>query len=144
MRQLIEKIKEQFDVILFDCPPILGLSDASLLSELAQGSIIVTQHRKFPRSMLVRVKTALQNIGTPCLGAVLNQVDVKYDETYLYYTSYGHYYTNRKSKAGARDLVAVSSHSESSEPASTNGSKPERTGQTSDQRLPADPTDDAY
>ena len=139
MRRLIEKIKEQFDVVLFDCPPILGLSDASLLSELAQGSIIVTQHRKFPRSMLVRVKAALQNIGTPCLGAVLNQVDVKYDETYLYYTSYGHYYSNRKSKARDRNLVAVSSDLES-----TNGTKPERTGPASNQRPPADRTDDAY
>jgi len=139
MRRLIEKIREQFDVILFDCPPILGLSDASLLSELAQGSIIVTQHRKFPRSMLVRVKTALENIGTPCLGAVLNQVDVKYDETYLYYTSYGHYYSNRNSKARDRSLVAVSSDSESA-----NGTKPERAGQASNQRPPADLTDDAY
>ena len=138
MRQLVQKAKQEFDVVLFDCPPILGLSDASLLSELAEASIIVTQHRKFPRSMLVRVKAALQNIGTTCLGAVLNQVDVKYDETYLYYTSYGHYYSNRKSKARVRELATVGTETKSPGASSTNGSKP------SGQRPPTDSTDDVY
>jgi polysaccharide biosynthesis transport protein len=143
MRQLVEKTKQQFDLVLFDCPPILGLSDASLLSELAEGSIIVTQHRKFPRSMLVRVKSALQNIGTTCLGAVLNQVDVKYDETYLYYTSYGHYYSNRRSKGQVRELASVGSDL-ASPAASANGSKPGKSSKPSGKRPLDDFTEDVY
>jgi polysaccharide biosynthesis transport protein len=144
MRQLVEKIKSDFDVVLLDCPPILGLSDASLLSELADGSIIVAQHRKFPRSMLLRVKAALQNIGNTCLGAVLNQVDVKYDDTYLYYTSYGHYYSNRKPKAGGRELAVVGKVQASPEPSSSNGSQLERSSQPSAGRPAQDLTDDVY
>ena len=148
MRQLVQKVKSQFDVVLFDCPPILGLSDASLLSELAEGAIIVAQHRKFPRSMLVRVKAALQNIGTNCLGAVLNQVDVKYDETYLYYTSYGHYYSNRyssrQSKPRIRELAPVGTEPESPGASSPNGSKPDRPGSRPGQRPSSDLNDDVY
>jgi succinoglycan biosynthesis transport protein ExoP len=93
MRELVDTVKDWFDVVIFDCPPILGVSDSLVVSALAEGSIIVTQHRKFPRSMLIRVKAALQNIGTKCLGVVLNNVDVKHDNNYQYYTSYSQYYT---------------------------------------------------
>jgi polysaccharide biosynthesis transport protein len=98
MRELIQTIKDWFDVVIFDCPPILGVSDAVVVSALVESSIIVAQHRRFPRSMLVRVKAALENIGTNCLGVVLNNVDVKHDNTYQYYTSYSQYYYS-KSKA---------------------------------------------
>jgi succinoglycan biosynthesis transport protein ExoP len=96
MRETVATVKDWFDVVIFDCPPILGVSDALIVSALVDGSIIVAQHRKFPRSMLVRVKAALQNIGTKCLGVVLNNVDVKHDNNYQYYTSYSQYYTKPK------------------------------------------------
>jgi polysaccharide biosynthesis transport protein len=102
MHELVDRMKEWFDVVIFDCPPILGVSDALLVSALAEGSLIVAQHRKFPRSMLIRVKGALQGIGTKCLGVVLNNVDVKQDNTYQYYTSYSQYYSNSRSKSKPR------------------------------------------
>jgi polysaccharide biosynthesis transport protein len=102
MHELVDRMKEWFDVVIFDCPPILGVSDALLVSALAEGSLIIAQHRKFPRSMLIRVKGALQGIGTKCLGVVLNNVDVKQDNTYQYYTSYSQYYSNSRSKSKPR------------------------------------------
>jgi polysaccharide biosynthesis transport protein len=98
MRELVDTVKEWFDVVIFDCPPILGVSDALIVSALAEGALIVAQHRRFPRSMLIRVKGALQGIGTKCLGVVLNNVDVKQDNTYQYYTSYSQYYSKPKPK----------------------------------------------
>jgi hypothetical protein len=73
---------------------------------LAEGSLIVAQHRKFPRSMLIRVKGALQGIGTKCLGVVLNNVDVKQDNTYQYYTSYSQYYSNSRSTPRSKQKPA--------------------------------------
>jgi polysaccharide biosynthesis transport protein len=102
MHELVDTTKEWFDVVIFDCPPVLGVSDALLVSALAEGSLIVAQHRKFPRSMLIRVKGALQGIGTKCLGVVLNNVDVKQDNTYQYYTSYSQYYSNSRSNSKPR------------------------------------------
>ncbi len=92
MVELIEEVKGRFDIIFFDSPPILGVSDASVLSSAMDLTIIVVQHRRFPRAMLHRVKQAITNVGGDILGVVLNNVDVRHDQHYEYYTSYYNYY----------------------------------------------------
>lgn len=92
MVELIEEVKGRFDIIFFDSPPILGVSDASVLSSAMDLTIIVVQHRRFPRAMLQRVKQAITNVGGNILGVVLNNVDVRHDQHYEYYTSYYNYY----------------------------------------------------
>lgn len=92
MVELIEEVKGRFDIIFFDSPPILGVSDASVLSSAMDLTIIVVQHRRFPRAMLHRVKQAITNVGGNILGVVLNNVDVRHDQHYEYYTSYYNYY----------------------------------------------------
>jgi polysaccharide biosynthesis transport protein len=138
MRKLVDTVKERFDVVIFDCPPILGVSDALIVSAIAEGSLIVAQHRKFPRSMLIRVKGALQGIGTKCLGVVLNNVDVKHDNTYQYYTSqyytsYSQYYSKPRPKQKPKEkptkLSPVSRVKKETQPEptlSTNGAEAEK------------------
>jgi succinoglycan biosynthesis transport protein ExoP len=92
MLDLIKDVKTRFDIAFFDSPPILGVSDASVLSSEMDLTIIVVQHRRFPKSMLQRVKQAIENVGGTILGVVLNNVDVRHDEYYGYYTSYYNYY----------------------------------------------------
>ena len=99
MEQLIKAARERFDIIVVDSPPILGVSDASILSSLVDGSIIVVQHRRFPRAMLTRVKKTIKSIDTRAVGVVLNQVDVRQDKNYRYYTSYNQYYSERNNGA---------------------------------------------
>ena len=110
MEHLVEAAKERFDVVIFDSPPILGVSDASIIASLVDGSIVVVQHRRFPRSMLLRVKKAIQNVGGEILGVVLNNVNIRYDRHYEYYTSYTHYYT--KPKNGRKQPVKVAANVE--------------------------------
>jgi len=93
MSELIEDVKSRFDLVLIDSPPILGVSDASVLANEADMTIIVVQHRKLPRHMLMRVKQAVENVGGNVLGVVLNNVDVRSDNQYSYYTSYYTYYS---------------------------------------------------
>lgn len=92
MIDLIAQVKNRYDIALFDSPPILGVSDASVLVRALDLTIIVVQHRRFPRAMLQRVKQAVQNVGGQILGVVLNNVDVRHDQYYEYYTNYYHYY----------------------------------------------------
>ncbi|MFT4549747.1 MAG: succinoglycan biosynthesis transport protein ExoP, partial [Verrucomicrobiales bacterium] len=92
MSELITEVKSRFDLVLIDSPPILGVSDASVLASEVDLTMIVIQHRKLPRSMLVRVKEAVENVGGNLLGVVLNNVDVRSDSQYQYYTSYYTYY----------------------------------------------------
>jgi polysaccharide biosynthesis transport protein len=104
MSELIADVKNRFDLVLIDSPPILGVSDASVLASEVDLTIVVIQHRKLPRNMLLRVKAAIENVGGNLLGVVLNNVDVRSDSQYQYYTSYYTYYspTNVDTKAKAR------------------------------------------
>jgi capsular exopolysaccharide synthesis family protein len=104
MIELIEDVKTRFDIVFFDSPPILGVSDASVLASAVDLTLIVVQHRRFPRAMLQRVKQAVLNVGGNILGVVLNNVDVRHDQHYEYYTSYYNYYSrpskNTRKRAG--------------------------------------------
>jgi len=93
MSELITDVKNRFDLVLIDSPPILGVSDASVLASEVDLTMIVIQHRKLPRSMLMRVKQAIENVGGNLLGVVLNNVDIRSDSQYQYYTSYYTYYS---------------------------------------------------
>lgn len=92
MSELIQDVKQRFDLVLIDSPPILGVSDASVLASEVDLTMIVVQHRKLPRNMLMRVKQAVESVGGHVIGVVLNNVDVRSDSQYQYYTSYYTYY----------------------------------------------------
>ena len=92
MMTLIEELKTRFDMVLIDAPPILGISDSSVIVRAVDLTAIVIQHRRFPRSMLIRVKNAVLNAGGNLLGAVLNNVDIRLDQYYQYQTNYYGYY----------------------------------------------------
>jgi Mrp family chromosome partitioning ATPase len=92
MSELIADVKQRFDLVLVDSPPILGVSDASVLASEVDLTMIVVQHRKLPRNMLLRVKQAVENVGGNVIGVVLNNVDIRSDSQYQYYTSYYTYY----------------------------------------------------
>ena len=111
MSELIQDVKERFDLVLVDSPPILGVSDASVLASEVDLTMIVVQHRKLPRNMLIRVKQAVENVGGHVMGVVLNNVDVRSDSQYQYYTSYYTYYAPSTGEELARDSSVASSGS---------------------------------
>ena len=104
MSELVQDVKQRFDIVLIDSPPILGVSDAAVIASEADLTMIVVQHRKLPRHMLMRVKQAVENVGGHVIGVVLNNVDVRSDSQYQYYTSYYTYYspTNTDAKPSQR------------------------------------------
>jgi capsular exopolysaccharide synthesis family protein len=105
MSDMIAELKTRYDIIFFDSPPMLGVSDASVLASEVDQTIIVVQHRRFPRAMLTRVKQAVLGVGGTVLGVVLNNVDLKHDQNYYYYTNYYGYYQprdNEKRRGGSR------------------------------------------
>lgn len=102
MVDLIADVKSRFDLVLIDSPPILGVSDASVLANLADITMIVVQHRKLPRHMLMRVKQSVENVGGKVVGVVLNNVDLRSDAQYQYYTSYYTYYSPTNSPNGGQ------------------------------------------
>ena len=107
MVEMIAKAKGLYDLVFFDSPPILGVSDGSVLASEVDVTIMVVQHRRFPRAMLQRVKQAVQHAGGTLIGVVLNNVDTKHDEGYNYYNTYNDYYNpRRKEKESAQRETA--------------------------------------
>ncbi len=106
MSELIQDVKQRFDLVLVDSPPILGVSDASVLASEVDLTMIVVQHRKLPRNMLIRVKEAVENVGGHVIGVVLNNVDVRSDNQYQYYTSYYTYYAPTTGDDQPKEQVA--------------------------------------
>jgi succinoglycan biosynthesis transport protein ExoP len=78
LAELVEMAKEWFDLVIFDCPDMLDAKDASAIGALAEGSIIVARHRRFPRSKIISAKLVLETLGTKVLGLVLNRAYMKF------------------------------------------------------------------
>jgi len=95
MRKLVEQLKEKYDIILFDSPPVVAVTDAAVLSAQIDGVILVISSGETTRNAEIRAKTLLNNVRAQILGAVLNNVKVagRYGSYYYYY--YYHYYGSR-------------------------------------------------
>ncbi len=98
MDRLIAEASQRFDIVLFDAPPILGVSDASLLVSKCDATLMVVQPRKMPVKALLRSKMLIQNAGGQIMGLVMNNVDISGDTQYQYYTTYYSYYRNDTSR----------------------------------------------
>lgn len=106
MTDLIDEVRQRYDMVLIDAPPILGVSDSAVIVRAVDIAAIVIQHRRFPRAMLLRVKNAVLNAGGNLLGAILNNVDVRLDQYYQYQTNYYGYYhkpTQEEAKAAKKE-----------------------------------------
>lgn len=101
MIDLIHHVKNSYDMVFFDSPPILGVSDASVIASSIDLTLVVVQHRRFPKAMLQRVKQSLVNVGAKIIGCVLNNTDIRHDEYYEYYTSYYQYYSPQQTPQGS-------------------------------------------
>ena len=88
MRALIKLLRGKYDIVLFDAPPIMGVSDASILASEVDGVLQVIQYRKYPRAISARAKRLIENVGGTIIGVVLNRINILQDEYYSYFQSY--------------------------------------------------------
>jgi polysaccharide biosynthesis transport protein len=94
MKQMIAELKERYDFVFFDSPPILGVSDASVLASEVDIVVQVIQYRRYPQPMNLRAKQVIEKVGGTFLGIVLNNINMSQDESYYYYSGYYHDYYN--------------------------------------------------
>jgi capsular exopolysaccharide synthesis family protein len=101
LRELVGEFRQRYDKILFDSPPIIGVSDASVLASISDGIVLLIQHRRNPESMVQRAKQIItENLKVPIIGVVLNQVPTGTGEDYSYYTSNYSYYSHEATRSG--------------------------------------------
>jgi capsular exopolysaccharide synthesis family protein len=96
MKEMISELKQRYDFIFFDSPPILGVSDASVLASEVDLVMQVIQYRRYPQPMTIRAKQMIEKVGGNFVGMVLNNINMAQDEGYYYYSGYYHdYYYSR-------------------------------------------------
>ncbi len=63
MKDMIAELKHRYDFVFFDSPPILGVSDASVLASEVDMVIQVIQYRRYPQPMNLRAKQVIEKVG---------------------------------------------------------------------------------
>lgn len=94
MRDLLNRLKEDYTHIIIDSPPILSFTDAAVISTLVDGVMVVALSGKSSRALVRRVKQRLADVGARIYGIVLNGMRPDHlDYGYGYYTDrYSRYY----------------------------------------------------
>lgn len=89
------------DVVIFDAPPIRGLSDASIIASKVDGTMLVVDSTRATRGHLSQVKALLIQAGASVVGCVINkQRRSRTDSSYSYY----YYYRQNEPKSGAQPV----------------------------------------
>ncbi len=84
---MIDKLKDVFDFIIFDGTPSLLVTDALIVARLVDSTVIVTSHNDTKKENLEKVKKDIEDVGGKIAGIILNKVPInakKYMETYYY------------------------------------------------------------
>ena len=112
MREFIEEVKKQYEIILFDSSPVLAVTDPSVLSTQTDGSIIVVSAGKTRVQELEQTSELLEGVGGKVIGVVINNFDLHYAYGISYRRAksgaYGYgsmYYTKKDGEQGAEQLA---------------------------------------
>lgn len=85
MDRLIVKTRQEYDMVLFDCPPVGAVTDAAILASKVDGTIFVVRAGKVERKQLQRATDLLKQVKAYSLGFVLNGINPNNDNHYQYY-----------------------------------------------------------
>jgi len=90
---LIARLKSRFDVIILDSPPVLPVTDASMLAPKVDGIVMVYEIGRTSREGLMRSKVQLEAVNAKILGVVLNHTETQTEQisAYPYYKKYKYY-----------------------------------------------------
>lgn len=89
--KFIEKAKDRFDIIILDCPPVIGLSDALVMTKFSDVNIVVVSNKKTKFENLDRTKKIFEQANKKIDGVIINKAQTKQNSYYSYYTNDDYY-----------------------------------------------------
>ena len=101
MKKLIERLKDEADLVLFDSPPTLVASDAAVLATQLDGVLMVVDTGATRRDVATRAVESLRQVGAKVYGVVMNRLSRRQGGYYYYY--YHHYYSEEGEGDKARE-----------------------------------------
>ncbi|HHU19114.1 MAG TPA: CpsD/CapB family tyrosine-protein kinase [Bacilli bacterium] len=84
MRHLIEQAKQQYDLVIFDTPPVLAVTDAQILANFVDGSLLVIRSKQTDQEAAIKARELLEPAKAKLLGCVLNDLETSKDQYYYY------------------------------------------------------------
>ena len=94
MRELIARWRSEFDHVIIDTPPVLGMSDAVILSTQADAVVLVVRAAESGRQSVRRAREVLASVNAKVAGALINAVDLNSMDYYGYYGYYAKHYNH--------------------------------------------------
>lgn len=85
MLEFLTTVEESYDLVLFDTPPILAVTDAQILANLCEGSLLIIGSGKTETEKVIKAKELLVAAKGKLLGAVLNNKVMDKSNSYYYY-----------------------------------------------------------
>ena len=99
MSKLVDKLESEWEMVIFDSPPIVAVTDASMISAELDAIALVVKAGQTERSAIDRALDTIQNVKAPLIGAILNGASQEsLGGKYAYYYSYYNYYYNSEEK----------------------------------------------
>lgn len=102
MKTLVEQMREEYEYVILDTPPLISVSDSAILASQADGILMVIRPGKVKGEIGRHTKELLERIGTPVLGCVFNGVEASH-RNYYYYYNYYHYYAGSEREEKAKE-----------------------------------------
>ncbi|KPL06647.1 hypothetical protein AMJ86_07725 [bacterium SM23_57] len=96
MRELVENVQKDYDLILIDAPPVLSVSDSSVLASLVQNVLLVVRQGKATFPAIRKAIKQLEQVHAKIAGLIFNDIDLKSEG---YYGHYYHYYGSRNTES---------------------------------------------
>ncbi len=87
MKEILDSASRSYDTILIDAPPVIPVTDASVLGQIVDGVVIIASSGELKKDMAVNTKEQLEKVGANILGVVLNKVKYHSKEQYYYYSN---------------------------------------------------------
>jgi succinoglycan biosynthesis transport protein ExoP len=94
MRKLLAELTDRFTHVIIDSPPAISFTDASVLSTLVDGVMLVVHGGRSSRAVVRRAKQQLVDVGANIFGIVLNNVKLEAQDYYYYGGYYSNYYSS--------------------------------------------------
>lgn len=88
MTELVDDVRKRFDVVIFDCPPLLPVTDAAVVAARADGTLLVVRARRTTSAQVTQAVRTLHAVNATLLGCVLNMVTRKGPDAVPSYDTY--------------------------------------------------------
>lgn len=86
MKEIIEILDYNFDLVIFDMPPVVNVTDAQILAAKVDGTILVVREHKTNKQALIKAKELLELSNANILGVVYNAAKLDHESEYYYYS----------------------------------------------------------